>query len=175
MDLKEPGNRLVLVGETADELGGSHFCLVNNIRGGLVPRVNAQQAPAIFRALHGAIQSGLVRSCHDLSEGGLATAVAEMAFAGGVGANIRLDEVPTTATLTTAALLFSESNTRFLVEVEPQHVAAFTRQMQGIPHADVGEAVKEPELTITDAAGRVCAKSTLDTLKEAWQAPLRDV
>src|SRR5262249_43378253 len=83
MDLKEPGNLLYLVGATKDEMGGSHYNLVHGLDGGAVPRVDFEAAPAVFHALHSAITSGLVRACHDLSEGGLAAAVAEMAFAGG--------------------------------------------------------------------------------------------
>src|SRR5262249_38947372 len=110
MDLKEPGNLLFLVGATKNEMGGSHYHLVHGIEGGAVPQVDLTRAPGIFQGLHRAIQQGLIRACHDLSEGGLAVAVAEMAFAGGVGAdltNIRgiadkeTDEV----------LLFSESTT----------------------------------------------------------------
>ena len=86
MDLKQPGNLLYLVGETRDELGGSHFALVNGLSGGQVPTVDAERAVKTFAAMHRGIQRGLVRACHDLSEGGLAVAAAEMAFAGGLGA-----------------------------------------------------------------------------------------
>src|SRR5436853_6466432 len=91
MDAKTPGNLLALVGATHDELGGSHFALVKDIEGGAVPRVDCELAPRIFRALHRAIESGCVRSCHDLSEGGLAVASAEMAFAGGLGVELHLE------------------------------------------------------------------------------------
>ena len=88
MDLKEPGNILYLLGATKDEMGGSHYHLVHGLDGGAVPRVDLEAAPRLFRQLHEAIARGLVRACHDLSEGGLAVAVAEMAFAGGVGADL---------------------------------------------------------------------------------------
>ena len=87
MDLKEPGNDIYLIGDTRTEMGGSHFNLVHRLDGGTVPHVNRLQAPNVFRALHAAISAGIVRSCHDLSEGGLAVAAAEMAFAGAVGAD----------------------------------------------------------------------------------------
>src|SRR5262249_16658780 len=88
MDLKEPGNLLYLVGATKDEMGGSHYRLVNGLEGGAVPRVDLESAPRVFRKVHEAIVRGLVRACHDLSEGGLAVTVAEMAFAGEVGADV---------------------------------------------------------------------------------------
>ena len=126
MDLKNAGNVLYLIGETRDELGASHFALVNNVDGGQVPSVDPLKARKIFAALHGAIEKGLVRACHDLSEGGLAAATAEMAFAGGLGAEIDLTVVPTgDHEIEPAARLFSESNTRFLCEVVPANAAAF--------------------------------------------------
>src|SRR5262249_39589475 len=118
MDLKEPGNLLYLVGFTRNELGGSHYHLVTGRTGGNVPQVDLDLAPSIFQNLHGEIISGSVLACHDLSEGGLAVALAEMAIAGGLGVDIthlwgagpqESDEV----------LLFAESTTRFVVEVRP--------------------------------------------------------
>jgi phosphoribosylformylglycinamidine synthase subunit PurSL len=94
MDLKSPGNKLYLLGRTREELGGSHLSLVRQLVGGQVPGHDASEARKLYGALHGAIRQGLVRSCHDLSEGGLAVAVAEMAFAGGWGANVRLATIP---------------------------------------------------------------------------------
>ncbi|MFV2066536.1 MAG: phosphoribosylformylglycinamidine synthase subunit PurL [Pirellulales bacterium] len=94
MDLKEPGNVLYQVGVTKREMGGSHFALVHQLNGGCVPKVDAAVARRTFDALFRAIDQGLVRACHDLSEGGLAVAIAEMAFAGAWGARLTLDAVP---------------------------------------------------------------------------------
>ena len=94
MDLKEPGNLLYLVGLTRDELGGSHFHIVQSQSGGEVPQLDPQSARKTFAAVHRAIHAGLVRACHDLSEGGLAVAAAEMAFAGGLGAIIDIQDMP---------------------------------------------------------------------------------
>ncbi len=93
MDLKEPGNLLFIVGQTKEELGGSHFALVGGCSGGEVPKVDAAVAARTFAAVHQAIASGTIRACHDLSEGGLAVALAEMAFAGGLGARVELGRV----------------------------------------------------------------------------------
>jgi len=87
---------------------------------GSVPRVDLELAPKLFAAVHAAISQGLVRSCHDLSEGGLAVAVAEMAFAGGIGADVTQSSG---GGLPDAVKLFSESTTRFVIEAEPQSAA----------------------------------------------------
>jgi phosphoribosylformylglycinamidine synthase subunit PurSL len=170
MDLKEPGNRLYLLGTTRDEQGGSHYHLVHNLGGGFVPGVDLEVAPRIFHAVHRAISEGFVRACHDLSEGGLAVAVAEMAFAGGVGAELSL---PTDGDLSEAALLFSESATRFVVEVRPERMAEFENCCTGVPLTPLGQTVEEPLLRIASASGEWLIHAQLLRLKEAWQKPGR--
>ncbi len=171
MDLKTPGSRLLLVGTTKDEMGGSHYHLVTGRTGGRVPCPDLVTAPKIFAALHQAIRRGLVRSCHDLSEGGLAVAVAEMAFAGGVGADVTA--LGGTAGLSDAAKLFSESATRFVLEVTPENVAAVTALFGDLPISDIGVTVVEPRLRVAGADGEWLVWARLADLKEAWQRPLR--
>jgi phosphoribosylformylglycinamidine synthase len=173
MDLKQPGNLLYLVGETKNELGGSHFALVNALTGGQVPTVDPQRARDTFAAVHRAISAGLLRACHDLSEGGLAAAVAEMAFAGGVGARIALEAVPAASDVAGPTVrLFSESNSRFLCEVTPQNRTAFEKEFVGVPMGHVGEVSAESPLTI-EWNGNPIVRAALGDLKEAWQATLR--
>ena len=185
MDLKTPGNLIYLVGNTRDELAGSHFemirgagCLAIDECGSEVPRVNGEVAKQTFAAMHQAIKSGLVRACHDLSEGGLAVALAEMAFAGNCGARVRLVEAPTDippgerTEHFESILLYSESNTRFLVEVPPAKQVAFENTLQSIPHAHIGEVTETGCLQIAGKAG-LLIDANLAELKDAWQKPLR--
>jgi phosphoribosylformylglycinamidine synthase len=173
MDFKQPGDLVYLVGQTRDELGGSHFALVNAVQGGNVPTVDPQRARDTFAAMHLAIRSELVRACHDLSEGGLAAAAAEMAFAGGIGATLAVDEIATQHGTAQAALaLFSESNTRFLCEVESDKARDFERAMSGLPYAKIGAVAANDRLIIT-LGQRQLIDANLHTLKEAWQAPFR--
>jgi phosphoribosylformylglycinamidine synthase len=170
MDLKEPGNLLFLAGVTKDEMGGSHHHLVHGLSGGEPPRADLGQAPRVFRAVYEAIRRGLVRSCHDLSEGGLAVAVAEMAFAGEVGADLTgLREVAADDRVA----LFSESTTRFVLEAAPGNAAALRACFAGVPLAEVGRTVPETRLRIAGAAGEWVIWASLSDLKEAWQKPLR--
>jgi phosphoribosylformylglycinamidine synthase II len=172
MDLKEPGNLLLLIGLTKDEMGGSHYNLVNQIAGGVPPEVDLELAPRIFRKLHEAIQRGLVRACHDLSEGGLATAAAEMAIAGGIGADLTRIR-PDGGTESDEVLLFAESATRFLVEATPTNAAALERSLAGLPCRRIGQTCKELRLRIAGAGGEWILWAELADLKEAWQKPLR--
>ncbi len=167
MDLKESGNRLYLVGETHDELGGSHLTLVNDLSGGIVPRMDPQKALTVFRELHQAIRAGTVRSCHDLSEGGLAVAAAEMAFAGGLGASISLSGIA--KDLDDAVTLFSESNSRFLVEVPEDHTTKFESFLVNAVVASIGSVTGNDRLVIEDGSGKPLINSTLESLKQAWQ------
>jgi phosphoribosylformylglycinamidine synthase len=171
MDLKAPGNHLFLVGTTHEELGGSHYHLVRGQTGGTPPQPNLDLAPRLFAAVHRAIAAGQVRACHDLSEGGLAVALAEMAFAGGVGADVT--GVPTG--LSDVAWLFSESCTRWVLEVPPPQVAAVQANFAGLPFAAIGQTVKEQRLRIAGTAGEWLIWAKLADLKEAWQRPLRGV
>jgi len=180
MDFKAEGNYLYQVGTTHDEMGGSHFALVESLSGGQVPEVDAELAKQTFAALHQAIDAGLVRACHDLSEGGLAVAAAEMAFAGGLGARISLAEVPRGQDVSpTAVLLFSESNTRFLVEVTEENAGRFEAILDGVPHALIGEVADTGKLEILAAAEPdeevvpLVIDAEIADLKEAWQRPLR--
>jgi phosphoribosylformylglycinamidine synthase len=174
MDLKEPGNDLYLVGLTRNELGGSHFHLVTGQTGGEAPRVDLDTAPRVFAAVHAAITQGLVRACHDLSEGGLAVAAAEMAFAGEVGADLDgLGQLPGAEGEPDEVRLFSESATRFLIEAKPEHAAGLGRVFAGLPFVRVGKTLAEPRLRVAGANGEWTIWVKLSELKEAWQKPLR--
>jgi phosphoribosylformylglycinamidine synthase subunit PurSL len=171
MDLKEPGNDLLLVGATRDELGGSHYERIAGAAGGAVPMPDLETAPKIFAAVHRAIAEGLVRACHDLSDGGLAVAVAEMAFAGGVGADVA--NLAAIGSIDDVAKLFSESPTRFVLEAKPADADRLRLIFAGLPFAKIGTTVAEPRLRIAGSNGEWLVWAKLAELKESWQKPLR--
>ena len=173
MDAKEPGNVVALVGVTRDELGGSHFALTQKLAGGTVPRVDSELAPRIFRALHKAILAQCVRSCHDLSEGGLAAAAAEMSFAGELGIELDLKPLADRSGITNdAVLLFSESNSRFLVEVSPQNWPQFAAHFEGLPLVQLGKVTDSSNLTVRGSAGSTVIDAPWADLKQSWKSPL---
>jgi phosphoribosylformylglycinamidine synthase II len=177
-DFKEPGNAVYLVGLTKAELGGSHLldalpasCISPALSDALMqmPRVDLAQAPQLMAALHAAISAGLVRACHDLSEGGLGVAVAEMALAGNLGVTLDVRAVPhNPAAADDLVLLFSESPTRFLVEVRPADASAFEAAMTGHACARVG-TVTEADVAITGLMGETLAQLSLSAVRDAWQ------
>jgi len=173
MDLKQAGNLIFVVGLTKNELGGSHYYKIHDALGAVVPGVDVATAAEIARRIHEAIDRGLIVSCHDCSEGGLAVALAEMAFAGALGIDADLRGLPCGDDCTRAsARLFSESNSRYVVEVEPSCYDAFARLMLNLPFGQVGRVVKAQRLTIAFPPGTAVIDIGLDRLKEAWRKPL---
>ena len=170
MDLKAAGNRLIAVGRTLEELGGSHYFRQCGGDGGAIPTVDCGVARQLFRALFEAIRTGLVLSAHDLSEGGLAVAAAEMAFAGGIGCEIACSHVPGAEVIDRVdGVLFSESNSRFLLEVDPTRVDAILGLFAGLPAAEVGETIVEQRLRFVDSSGKTVMDEPLDALKSSWK------
>jgi phosphoribosylformylglycinamidine synthase len=178
MDAKRPGNLIYIVGLTKRELGGSHYYAIHGCVGNDVPKVDTTLGRKVFSALSKATARGLVRACHDCSEGGLAVAAAEMAFAGGLGLSLILDPVPRTPDVTRwDQVLFSESNSRFLVEIAQENVDAFERIMGGVPCAPIGLVWKDPVLRIMALAPKrgiqILIQEDIGGLKKCWQSPLR--
>ncbi len=172
MDLKAAGNVLYQIGTTGNHLGGSHWSLVADAKGGDVPTVDAETARFTFATVHAAINARLIRSCHDMSEGGLAAAIAEMAFAGNLGAKLNLDTIETAGDSGTALVkMFSESNTRFIVEVTPENQAEFEATMAGVQLANIGIVTGIDRLEVS-CGGKLRIDSGLSSLKFAWQNPL---
>lgn len=174
MDFKLPGNMIYIIGATKNELGGSEYFRTHNVVGNSVPEVDPKQAKKLMNALSRATGKGLVKACHDCSEGGIGVTVAEMAFAGGLGAKVNLKSVSLGEPVDRDDyILFSESNSRFLVEVTPEHQDRFEEIMDGISHAVIGETNDTKKLEIHGLNGRRVLSLPLDELKEAWQKPLR--
>jgi phosphoribosylformylglycinamidine synthase len=132
--------------------------------------VDLALAPKLLLAVHTAIRQGLVRACHDLSEGGLGVAAAEMAIAGGLGMAFDLRAVANDQITQNEIMLFSESPTRFLIEVRPSDAAAFEEALTGLPFAQIGIVTHAPSLVVTGIAGDLLLMGTLAELQAAWQS-----
>jgi phosphoribosylformylglycinamidine synthase len=181
MDAKKTDNLLFIVGQTKNELGGSHYENLklptknSKLWTGYVPTVDLQMAPKIARRISEAITKGLVVSCHDCSEGGLAVALAEMAFAGGFGIEADLRGLPRSPDLNPStpgaidALLFSESNSRYIVEVEPEKYDAFAKLMLNLPFGQIGRVTDTQSVVIKAENGREVIKADIASLKKTWQ------
>ena len=170
-DCKRVGSLLVLVGVTKDELGGSVFYKTKGWLGSNVPRVDHRLGRDVLMGCSRAIAARCVLSAHDLSEGGLAVAVTEMAIGGKLGAIIDLAKVLTQGTLRNEQVLFSESQSRLLLEVAPDRLPDLQANLHKVPFAVIGEVTKAADLVFHRGNDPI-AKVTLEAAERAWKRPL---
>jgi phosphoribosylformylglycinamidine synthase len=175
MDAKRPGDLVYLLGVTRNELGGSEYYDMLGHLGKNVPTVDANAALRRYRTLNRAQQQSLLASCHDLSDGGLGVALAETAFAGGFGIQVDLRKVKCEGVLREDAVLFSETASRLLVTIKPDHKAAFEKLFAGQDVSLLGTVTEGRELRIVGLGGEILVRADINDLKEAWQAPLREM
>ncbi len=173
VDVKEAdGNLLYVIGETKAELGGSEYYKSRGVEGGVVPRTDPEVLIRSMNALKEAMQAGLIASCHDLSEGGLAIAVCEMLIGGDIGASIDIADV--NPELRSDYKLFSESNTRWVVEVWREEARRFEEWMnkRGVCIIEMGETMDEKRVGIYDG-NKELVNLSLEELREAWSGKIR--
>ena len=175
VDVKEAdGNLLYVIGETKAELGGSEYYKLRHVEGGIVPRTEPEVLMQSMNALREAMQAGLIASCHDLSEGGLGVAVCEMLLGGDIGASIDLAGV--NPELRSDYKLFSESNTRWVVEVWKEEAERFEdlikNKHERVRITKIGETIGEKKVGICDK-NKELVNLSLDDVREAWSGKLR--
>ncbi|MBI4652267.1 phosphoribosylformylglycinamidine synthase subunit PurL [Candidatus Desantisbacteria bacterium] len=174
-DFKKSGNLIYMVGETRHELGGSVYYDIHGELGASVPVVLPGRAIKIFNSIYNLISKGIISSCHDISEGGLLVSSGEMCFGGECGAEIDLGMVPVLSGLTQSdVILFSESCSRFLIEVPPAGKKDVEKILKGLPFACIGKVLKEKRLRFKKDKN-IIFESDITVLKKAWQAPMKEI
>lgn len=166
--IKGSEHLLYLIGETRGEMKGSLAAQVMNIEEGKLPTVNLNEAKNLYKKLQAAMKHKLVSACHDLSEGGLAVAAAEMTFGGETGIDIHLPS----GNWDSATLLFSETPSRLLVEVNPLHKDAFEQTMGALFVERIGVTTKKPIFSVVHN-GKTLFQEPVELLKEIWKQTLR--
>ncbi|WP_461209688.1 AIR synthase-related protein [Desulfocurvus sp. DL9XJH121] len=167
-DFKAPGDLVYILGLTRPELGGSEVSELFKAPFSDVPQVDVVSARERYLALHGAIQDGLISAAHDLSDGGLGVALAEMCIGGRLGAGADLAKVPTCPAMETTDLLYSESNSRILVSVRPENREAFEARFAGQHMARIGEVTANQALILT-RDGAPVLDQPVEALTAAWK------
>lgn len=178
-DFKNSGDIIYILGETRGEMGGSFFEKIaaadraDNFNLGNSPSVKTEEALILYRKLHSAMKEGLIRSCHDLSDGGMAVAAAESALGGRLGAEINLDAMPS-ENAEAARLLFSETPSRFIVTVTSDDKTHFEKLMTGTKTVEAGIVTGSISATdnnlIFTHDGRTCVKTGIDSIEKAWKS-----
>jgi phosphoribosylformylglycinamidine synthase len=161
-DFKQAGDVVYLLGETHDELGGSEFYALFGELGANVPKVDFEKAKALYTLVGQANDQALIQSCHDLSDGGLAVALAECTFGYNCGAAIELPET----SLSMPVQLFSESHSRFVATVAPEDVVAF-EQLLGSRATRLGLVTDDARLTVRYVGREIIAAGT-EALRQTW-------
>lgn len=164
-DFKEHGSTIVLVGQMHPGMGGSTYYDNHGIVGNEVPDVDLNILPRVFDAVHRGIEAGEIKACHDVSEGGVAGAIAEMCFGGDCGVEIGID-----SKMRPDFFLFNETAGMFIAEVESPGKAADL--LGDIPHMVLGKTTEEKKISVKRNGEELFTADT-DELKDAWQAPMR--
>jgi phosphoribosylformylglycinamidine synthase II len=167
-DVKEAGNLLYVIGETKEELGGSEYCKLRRVEGGIVPRTDPEVLRRSMQSLREAMKIGLIASCHDVSEGGLAVAVCEMLLGGDIGASITIASI--SPELRSDYMLFSESNSRWVVEVcrgEASEKFEELMNTRGVCISNMGETLEEKRIGIQDK-NKELVNISLEEVRTAW-------
>ena len=173
MDLKAPGNLLVLVGTTGARMGGSHRAMLGAFAHAdtRLPEVDPALGARTARAVAACIAKGAVRSAHDPSEGGLLPAIAEMCIGGALGAHVDLSAVPAAAgDVGDECRAFAEDPHRYVLEVEPGRLSVVQAHLDGIPHAVVGTVT---EAAFLEVVGTATPRESVavEALRAAWSTP----
>ena len=163
-DFKRPGDVIFLIGPAGSQMGGSMAERITGTSSGRAPSLELDTAKREYRLLSRAIEDGLVESCHDISDGGLAVAVAESCIGGNLGARIDLDPFHEAGT---AVLLFNEAPARFVVSVKPENRARFEKMLEETA-ALIGEVLPAAALEFVRGKGPLFSAG-LDELRTTWK------
>ncbi len=175
-DAKKPGDVVYILGQTRCELGGSEFLATKNRVGCSVPKVRPQETVPRYKALHKAITAGLLRSCHDASDGGLAVCLAETSLGGDLGMDIDLSKAPVQrpggSDLPPEVMLFSESQGRFVLTAEPDK----TEELENIlaPHglSRVGLVTDDSIFKMRTTNDKVLINLPVSDIRQAFKEAL---
>lgn len=162
---KSEGDVIYLLGETFAELGGSEFqASLHGVSEGRPPELNLNTEKKLLDGVLTSIQSGFVRSAHDVSEGGLAAALAESCISGGLGAKVELN-----TDLRNDIALFSESQSRIILSVSPGKQIDLEQLLKeaGVPFAVIGQVTGD-QLSI-NINGTSAVQEPVEALKSVWE------
>ncbi|MDG6220049.1 MAG: phosphoribosylformylglycinamidine synthase subunit PurL, partial [Candidatus Thermoplasmatota archaeon] len=173
-DLKENGNLLFMVGSPSSQMGGSLFLRQKGIEDNSIPQVDLEKVKGRMDALLRAIDRGLVRACHDVDEGGLAVALAEMCIGGDAGAKVEVE-----TEMMPSIFIFNETPTRWIIEARAEDEEKLKEALGdtplakiGVVHADKNTGIGELSITVN---GENLIKARLEDLRNSWENPIWDV
>ncbi|MBU2572715.1 MAG: phosphoribosylformylglycinamidine synthase subunit PurL [Elusimicrobia bacterium] len=171
INFKEAGSPVYLAGICRKGFGGSVYDELSGTGDNLISEVKMKDAVRLYAAVLKAMKRGFVAAAHDVSQGGLAVTLAEMAFSGGFGAELDLDEAAAEKGLSEPELLFGESPSRLVLEVAKEKEPQFLKLVKGLPVKEIGFVREEPILDIRLGDKRLL-KEDINILKGLWKREL---
>ena len=181
-DFKKVGSTIVLVGNgDFKSMGGSAYFDVVGASSTKVPKVDLKHLIKIFKGVTNGINSDQILSAHDISEGGLAAALAEMCFGADFGAQIDLNVINhkhsnhperSEGSNRPDFLLFNETAGTFLVEAENEKIT--DKLFADVPHSIIGKTINQRFIKVNQGKKNLCEVS-IDGLKDSWQRPLKGI
>ncbi len=174
LDAKIPGDLVYILGETRKELGGSEYYAMNGLVGTTVPVVDIQKNLTLYHALENAMKLGLIASAQSVHQGGIGVALAKTAIGGQRGLHIRLGELPLLHHTDDYSALWSETQGRVVVTINPSNKDAFENLMNGNAFAPIGIVAENEEFTVDGVCGQRLIETTIEELTQSYKSTFKD-
>jgi phosphoribosylformylglycinamidine synthase len=174
LDFKKAGDLIYVVGLTRNELGASALSRVLKLNNsdGRIPKLDPKQGKTVCKAVETAIRKGLVSSSHAVARGGLASAFTFCCLGGDRGADINLCRVPQEKEMRDDELLFSESNSRFIISIEPRRRKELEKALKHVPYECVGTVTMKNKLVIKGIRNKKVVSIAVQDLRKAFKGTL---
>lgn len=167
-DFKKEGNIIIVIGKTYNELGSSQFYKMKKVKGGICPKPRPEKSLPLMKKLHKLIKEGIIKSCHDCSDGGLITTICEMMIGGNLGCEIDFFDV-FSEEKEIEVILFSESCGRFVVEIEKDKIFEFEKIFKGEEYSIIGRVIEEKKIK-GFWKNRKLFEIEIDDIYRAWRS-----
>jgi phosphoribosylformylglycinamidine synthase len=173
-DAKFAGDYIYVVGNTLPELGGSEYFAMLNATGMSVPKVDVSNAINIYDKVSRITEMELAHSLQTPALGGLAVGLAKLAIGGRLGIDVDIQKIPQVGCADPATVVFSESNSRFIMTVAPENCLKVETILNGIDYAKIGVVTAVPEFKISSAAELIIALP-VSVLVDAYKGTLAGI
>ena len=173
LDVKFSGDLVYILGETYEELGGSEYYSLFSEKhgkkciGNKVPKVNPGKNKKLYKDIYKSIKKQLISSSISINRGGMGVALAKIAIGGGLGLDLRLNNLPGLVHRNDLAL-FSETQGRIIVTISPKNKNIFEKLMKGNNIALIGKVIKEPKIIVKGLKDNLIIKLSLKKVHDAY-------
>lgn len=179
LDLKQPGDLMYILGETKEELGASEYFAMEGEKrnkkyiGNNVPKVDAKKNKKLYDLFFKAVQNNLIASSISIGRGGMAVALAKTAIGGKLGLQVDLKHIPGNVSRDDH-ILYSESQGRILVSIDPKNKNKFEKNFKNIPYGLVGKVTKNQIFKVIGLENKKIINLKVDELEKAYKSTFKD-